>query len=96
MGSSNPEISSSSVGSSTRRASGAETWAAGGAQMAGWGVRLDGETEAGTSSGGLAQRVGARLGSSSDSEPQLIPMRAGVFICSQQVSGLAGLSNRQL
>ena len=40
---------------------GARRWRVGG-------VRLDGETEAGTSSGGLAQRVGARLGSSSDSE----------------------------
>ena len=68
MGSSNPEISSSSVGSGAWRVSGAETWAARGVHMAGWGVRLDGETEAGTSRGGLARMVGARLGSSPDSE----------------------------
>lgn len=34
-------------------------------------MRLDGETEAGTSRGGLVRMVGARLGSSPDSELRL-------------------------
>ena len=40
----------------------------GGAQMARWGVQMDGETKAGTSRKGLAQMLGARLGSSPDGE----------------------------
>ena len=70
MGTWGPRIlrSAAAVLAAAPGVSGAETWAAGGAQMAGWGVQLDGETEAGTSRGGLARRVGARPGSSSDSE----------------------------